>query len=157
MIELKSRILSDEDLVLPAVDYDRVPQDNFSTENPAMWAQNIIEPLTSVPFNWDGYGAAQPKVDSLKSACALLKALRSAYSIDQPYTSPTRNGGVLFIWQRGSVELEVQLEGLLHVSYVYSTGNAHEEITDEFDLAFGIDLRFKHTLRLFFDCSKIAA
>lgn len=147
------KIISDKELVVgaPIDGTCESPFDaHFGSSNSMSWAQTIVEPLTKVTQNWDGYGGAKPNSESLQASLELLAELRDRLSIQAPYISPTRNGGVLLNWQVGTSELEIQLEGLVHISFVYEIDSREAPISEEFDITHGAPSSFLDSVFQFF-------
>ena len=96
----------------------RVPQ---ARGLPSWWTQATeqLRAMRSLGENWDGYGAAAPRAEILHSAIGFLRFLSRYVSVPLPYMSPTRNGGVLFEWERGPHQLEVDICTRDAASYVY--------------------------------------
>jgi hypothetical protein len=84
-----------------------------------VWAQNQVSPLISLGENWDGYGASAPDQFAIALAVGFLAALGEIGFTEEPFVTPTRTGGVAFLWERENAELEVRCEstGQLHSFY----------------------------------------
>ena len=88
---------------------------------PAWWDQTMeqLRATRSLGENWDGYGAATPRAEIIQSAVGFLHFLSTYASVPAPYITPTRAGGVLFEWEQGPHQLEVDICTRDVASYVY--------------------------------------
>jgi len=64
--------------------------------------------------NWDGYGAAAPQehvIDLARAFVGLLEVLLRKRSVAPSVlnVSPTRTGGILFDWEDGAMQHEVEI------------------------------------------------
>lgn len=82
-------------------------------------AKRHLGSLAQLQEDWDGYGAAAPDPDILDSAASLLTSYATRAALPPPSISPTRTGGVLFEWENGPHEIEVQVVSRSAASYVY--------------------------------------
>ncbi|MBY0230386.1 MAG: hypothetical protein K2W96_13970 [Gemmataceae bacterium] len=88
-----------------------------------------LEAMRSVPENWDGYGAAAPRGDIIESAIEFWRSLQGRPALRDPYVTPTRIGGVLFDWEHGPHQLEVEFEGGSKAVFVYLNRETDESAT----------------------------
>jgi hypothetical protein len=90
-------------------------------------AMNYLDSLASMRENWDGYNAAAPDRAILASAASFLRSYVRGFRPPAPSISPTRAGGVLFEWENGPHEIEVQLVSQTAASWVYLNTETGEE------------------------------
>src|SRR4051794_33032094 len=63
------------------------------------WAAEVMEPLRSLPPNWDSYGA-EPLNSSVVGLGTSLLAALALKEVDPPETFPTADGGLSLEWHR---------------------------------------------------------
>lgn len=67
-----------------------------------------LEAMRGVKENWDGEGAAAPEGSIITAAVEFWQDLQRREELPQPYVTPNRVGGVLFFWEFGPHQLEVE-------------------------------------------------
>lgn len=105
-------------------------------------AKENLMAISRLQENWDGYGAAAPKVDIISAARRFISLLATRCLVASPVISPTRSGGVLFTWKNDIHRLEVQFISRDAASFAYlNTGTGKSErgalFTDSQDVRFG--------------------
>ncbi len=88
-----------------------------------------LEAMRKVSDNWDGYGGAAPRPELIDAAIAFFRELRGAPSLSPPYLTPTRTGGVLFAWEQGPHQLEVEVNSPVQGEYLYLNRETGESAT----------------------------
>jgi hypothetical protein len=119
---------------------------------PDWWneAMQQLQAIRSVGENWDGYGAAAPRPEIIRSAEGFLHFLAKDVSVPAPYISPTRTGGVLFEWAHGPHQLEVDVYTRDDASYVYLNGETDGAVSGWLFRDNADDGRFLEIVRSFF-------
>jgi hypothetical protein len=73
-----------------------------------------LEAMRSVRANWDGYGADPPlpvAIDMAKGFVSLVESIRRDVDVFPVlYTTPTRVGGVMLVWEDREFEYELEIE-----------------------------------------------
>ena len=67
-----------------------------------------LEAMRGVKENWDSEGAAAPAQEIVTVAIAFWRNLQRQEELPQPYVTPNRIGGVLFFWEFGPHQIEVE-------------------------------------------------
>jgi hypothetical protein len=79
-----------------------------------------LDAISTLPENWDSYGAAPPDAEILASARRLLLSLASSADVPKPHVNPTPDGGVQFDWERGSRYFELDVVSPDTAQYLYA-------------------------------------
>jgi hypothetical protein len=77
-----------------------------------------LEAMRNVSDNWDGYGGAAPRPELIDAAIAFFRGLPGMHGLS-PHVTPTRTGGVLFAWEQGPHQLEVEVISTVRGEYLY--------------------------------------
>ena len=85
--------------------------------------------LSSLPENWDGYGAASPRSDILTAAIAFLQTLRHGPGYSDPDIAPTRIGGVLLSWEHGPHLLDVEFDSPERAEFAHLNRETDESVS----------------------------
>lgn len=87
-----------------------------------------IDALADLPENWDSYGASPLSPDSISLAKAVLTALASVETVEEPTVTASPDGNVALCWDNGerSLDVEVRPDGFLDYSYL----NESQSISD---------------------------
>ena len=120
---------------------------------PPAWLNQAIQQLLSMRSlreNWDGYGAAAPHPDIVRSAEGFLHFLCNHVSLPAPFITPTRIGGVLFEWEQGPHQVEVDVCTPDAASYVYLNRETDSSISGSLFRDSADDGRFLEIARSFF-------
>ncbi len=88
-----------------------------------------LEAMRTVPENWDGYGGAAPRPELIDAAVRFLHLVARSGPLPEPFVSPTRTGGVLFEWQQGPHQLEVEIDSRDQGSFAYLNQETGETAT----------------------------
>ena len=88
-----------------------------------------LEAMRNVSDNWDGYGGAAPRAELIDAAIAFFRGLPGADGLSPPYVTPTRTGGVLFAWEQGPHQLEVEVISTVRGEYLYLNRATGESAT----------------------------
>jgi hypothetical protein len=88
-----------------------------------------LEAMRKVPENWDGYGGAAPRSELIDAAITFYRRLQSQSHLDSPYVTPTRIGGVLFFWEQGPHQLEVEIFAPDRGEFLYLNQDTGETAT----------------------------
>lgn len=98
---------------------------------PNWWSQAEQEFLSflNLGTDWDGDGSAAPRQDLVLSGWGLLQDLAKQCAFPAPYIEPTRTGGVLFSWDHGSHQLEIQIVSKDAATYVYLDRQTRQTVT----------------------------
>jgi hypothetical protein len=92
-----------------------------SIENCPPWSRELIVrvcELSSLPANWDSYGARP--IDPSCAIAAIRLILSAVHpSIPAPAVVPTNRGGIQLEWHRGGVDLEIRIDSptQFHVAF----------------------------------------
>lgn len=89
----------------------------------------LLEAMRKVSDNWDGYGGAAPRPELIDAAIAFFRGLPGAHGLSDPYVTPTRTGGVLFAWEQGPHQLEVEVNSPVQGEYLYLNRETGESAT----------------------------
>lgn len=79
-----------------------------------------LDAISTLPENWDSYGAAPPDAKIMASARRLLLSLASSADVPKPHVNPTPDGGVQFDWERGSRYFELDVVSPDTAEYLYA-------------------------------------
>src|SRR5436190_9308524 len=96
---------------------------------PLAQLEEQLEAMRNVSDNWDGYGGAAPRPELIDAAIAFFRGLRGASGLSPPYVTPTRTGGVLFAWEQGPHQLEVEVNSTVRGEYLYLNRETGESAT----------------------------
>ena len=80
---------------------------------PNDWLETALLQLDAVAkleTGWDACGAPPVDRSVIERAAGLLDALSKCDGIPRPHIDPTRDGGVQFNWEEGSLYLEIEIE-----------------------------------------------
>jgi len=88
-----------------------------------------LEAMRAVPHNWDGYGADAPRPELIAAAIEFWRGLQARPHLREPFVTPTRIGGVLFEWEHGPHQLEVELEAPAKAVFIYLNRETDESAT----------------------------
>ena len=109
----------------------------------------LLEAMRKVSDNWDGYGGAAPRPELIDAAIAFFRGLRGAHGLSPPYVTPTRTGGVLFAWEQGPHQLEVEFRARLAKTRVEpGEFEAFQEFLDAVQGAYRVSLKLQPTTDL---------
>jgi len=81
--------------------------------------------------NWDGYGADAPKPELLDAAIALAGSFERRGDVIAPYVTPTRDGGVMFLWENDRHGVEIVVEEVDRLAFLYLDRATSEAIEFE--------------------------
>ena len=93
------------------------------------WLPRVLAHLDTLPAlgeNWDGCGGTSPRPEAVDAAKSFISDLAAGTTVAAPHVSPMRTGGVLFAWENGPRQLEVEINTPESGSYVYLN-----QVTDE--------------------------
>lgn len=99
-----------------------------------LWRKTVlgqIEGLSSLPRNWDSYGASPANRDSLERAQEFIIWLSSFEGVEMPDVGLTANGNVAFMWEwdnaTRNLDIEIQPDGTIGFSYLDGNDESREE------------------------------
>jgi hypothetical protein len=72
------------------------------------WAADVMEPLRSLPPNWDSYGAEPMNTSVAGLGISLLAAL-ALIDVAPPQAFPTADGGLSLEWHRANLDFVISL------------------------------------------------
>ena len=100
-----------------------------------------IVSLTSLPDNWDSYGAVPLKECSIYAAISYVEKLLKDKKIPEPDVIPVSNGNIQLEWSCYDIDLEIEIssENSLHVFYQNLITNESWEEDIEYDFTGLID------------------
>lgn len=87
----------------------------------------IVEEISRLPVNWDGFGALAITPEVRSNALSALQAILP--EVQQPEISPTVNGTIAFEWEspRGIAQLEI---GVTRYSFFVARSDAEPVLMD---------------------------
>src|SRR5688572_25712450 len=95
-----------------------------------------LEAIQQLPDGWDSHGGRRPDVSTIKSGCALIRALANAdRELSKPHIHPTPSGGVQLHWESDARYFEVELIDSLTVQYYFL--DRDEQVESEGRLSIG--------------------
>jgi hypothetical protein len=82
-----------------------------------------VEELAHLQDDWDGYGAFAPSVFVCKYADWLIKKIAEDFqSLPSPEITASPSGTVLFTWEKGSVEVALEIGDQNFSGYIERSG-----------------------------------
>ncbi|MCX6647577.1 MAG: hypothetical protein NTY09_14635 [bacterium] len=99
------------------------------------WFNTILQKinkLSSLPLNWDEYGAKKIGREVIIGAIQLLSTI-SQESTPEPYVFPTATGGIQIEWHTEEVDLEVEVTEDGSILVVYEGPDQHDEDGDDWE------------------------
>ena len=96
------------------------------------WLPRVLAHLDTLPAlgeNWDGYGGTALRPEAVDAAKSLISDLAAGTTVAAPHVSPMRTGGVLFAWENGPKQLEVEINIPEPSSYLYLNRDTDETQT----------------------------
>jgi hypothetical protein len=114
------------------------PQQTNSEFPWSEFVEKQLAKIASLPPNWDRMDAEVPSQDAIADARNFLKELRLiGLDIPKPGIAPTRNGGILLVWEQGAKALEVEFEDSGTIGYLFE--DEENRISREENLSPGDD------------------
>jgi hypothetical protein len=89
-------------------------------------ASQRLASLRHLKADWDGENSPPPSIEIIKSVNSFLENCVARIGGDLPIIEPTRVGGVLLSWQRGSDDLEVDFQVPDVATFVYLNHDSQE-------------------------------
>ncbi len=82
--------------------------DSLRTQAAVSWASMVIDPLLSLPANWDSYGSAPLDGTVAKFGKGLLAGL-AVQGVASPQAFPTADGGLSLEWHRPELDFVISI------------------------------------------------
>ena len=82
----------------------------------AMALCDRITDFGRLPTDWTGNGAIPPRAEIVSFACNLVRNLPN--SVDLPHASPSADGEIGFVWDKGEDRFEAMLEPDGHLVWI---------------------------------------
>ena len=93
-----------------------------------------LEAMRGVKENWDSDGAAAPAQEVVTAAIAFWRNLQRRAELPQPYVTPNRIGGVLFFWEFGPHQIEVEVLTPDKAEFLHLDRDTDEAVTGTFQI-----------------------
>ena len=93
-----------------------------------------LEAMRGVKENWDSEGAAAPAQEIVTVAIAFWRNLQRREELPQPYVTPNRIGGVLFFWEFGPHQIEVEFLSPDTAEFLHLDRDTDEAVTGTLSL-----------------------
>ena len=93
-----------------------------------------LEAMRGVKEDWDGEGAAAPAQEIVTAAIGFWRNLQGREALPQPYVTPNRIGGVLFFWEFGPHQIEVEFLTPDKAEFLHLDRDTDEAVTGTLSL-----------------------
>lgn len=131
---------------------DSQPVTAVGTYSSPKWLPSLLEWLQSlrqVQKNWDGYDADAPRPEMIEAASEFIRSIVERVPVGVPYATPTRVGGIVFAWEQGPHQMEVEFDPEEANSFLYLNTETDEGVEGPLPMSDGPDGEFMLRLKLF--------